>query len=156
VGWCGRLTLKWAFIEAGRAAVRKDAKLREFYHRRTENGEKDCNRGYIAVGRKLCNIGLSCVKHKRAYTLTAPPRPGSGPAEPRPTVADAINVALDASIVDTVNRASGPKEKRSSKKSRKASAGDKRRNFRPGMGQPEDPVSVAAGNAAVGVGTDCK
>ena len=153
VGWRGRLTLKWAFIEAGRGAARKDAKLREFFNRRTQNGQKDCNRGYIAVGRKLCNIGLSCVKHKRPYTLTPPPRPGSRPAEPRPSVAEAINTALDASIVNTVNGALSPKEKESSKKSRKASARNKRRNFRPGKGQPENPVSAAA---AGGVGTDCK
>jgi transposase len=151
VGWCGRATLKWAFIEAARAAVRKDAKLREFYHRRTENGTRDCNRGYIAVGRKLCGIGLSCVKHKRPYTLTPPPRPGSKPANPCPSVADTVNAGVDASV-ETANVASSRKEKRSAKKRRQALVRNKRRNFRPGMGQPEDPVSVAA----CGVGTFCK
>ena len=38
--------------------------------------KKDKNRGYIAVARKLAEVGLSCVKHKRPYSLTPPPRPG--------------------------------------------------------------------------------
>jgi transposase len=77
VGHAGRMTLKWAFIEAARGAVRKDARFRAVFQRRTENGRKDRNRGYIAVARRLAETGLACVKKKTPYRPTPPPRPGS-------------------------------------------------------------------------------
>lgn len=83
VGHMGRRTLKWAFIEAARGAVKKkDPLLLGIFNRRTDSGRRDKNRGYIAVARKLAEVGLACVKHKRPYSTTPPPRPGSvRPAE---------------------------------------------------------------------------
>jgi transposase len=73
VGHSGRRTLKWAFIEAAHAAVRKDAYFRGIYNRRTDNGQRDCNRGYIAVARHLCQVAHACVKQQRAYRPAAAP-----------------------------------------------------------------------------------
>jgi transposase len=67
VGHAGRRALKWAFIEAAHSAVRKDAYFREIYNRRTDNGKRDRNRGYIAVARHLCQVAHACVKQQRAY-----------------------------------------------------------------------------------------
>jgi transposase len=67
IGHAGRRTLKWAFIEAAHGAVRKDAYFREIYNRRTDNGKRDRNRGYIAVARHLCKVAHACVKQQRAY-----------------------------------------------------------------------------------------
>ena len=72
VGHAGRRTLKWAFIEAAHGAVRKDAYFREIFHRRTDGGKKDRNRGYIAVARQLCYIMYICQKEGRAYRPAAP------------------------------------------------------------------------------------
>jgi hypothetical protein len=143
VGWNGRLTLKWAFIEAARGAVRKDPRFREFFNRRTENGEKDRNRGHIAVARKLSDVGLACVKKRRPYTATPPPRPGSRPAKANVSISDTSDAILSSCISDTTEVMSKAREKMPGKKNRRASSRDKRRNFRPGMGQPEDPMSDA-------------
>jgi transposase len=78
VGHQGRVTLKWAFIEAAHGAVRKDAMFAGIFKRRTDHGKRDRNRGYIAVARKLAEVGLSCVKRQRPYGV-APPRPGQSP-----------------------------------------------------------------------------
>jgi transposase len=79
VGKAGRLTLKWAWIEAARAAVRKSAKMRRVFDRYTNGGTRDRNRGYIAVGHQLCLIGYVLWKKDVDYTETPPPRPGSKP-----------------------------------------------------------------------------
>ena len=78
VGHAGRLTLKWAFIEAAHAAIRKSPRLKAMFDRRTDEGKRDCNRGYILVGHELCRVGYSCVKNKRSYSEQPPPRPGCG------------------------------------------------------------------------------
>jgi transposase len=67
VGHAGRRTLKWAFIEAAHGAVRKDADMRKIYNRRTNDGTRDRNRGYITVGHHLCQIAYCCVKQNRPY-----------------------------------------------------------------------------------------
>lgn len=77
VGYAGRLTLKWAFIEAAHGAVRKSEHFRGIFNRRTDGGKRDRNRGYIAVGHELCNVGLSCCHYRRNYSEQRPPRPGS-------------------------------------------------------------------------------
>jgi hypothetical protein len=78
----GRTTLKWAFIEAARGAVRKkDPLFLGIYDRRTDQGKRDCNRGYIAVARKLAEVGLACVKKRRPYTVRPPSRPGDEPCQ---------------------------------------------------------------------------
>ena len=62
VGHAGRRTLKWAFIEAAHGAVLKDEYFRKIFHRRTDDGNRDRNRGYIAVARQLCYIVYVCQK----------------------------------------------------------------------------------------------
>jgi len=76
VGHLGRLTLKWAFIEAAHGAVRKSAHFREVFERCTDGGRHDRNRGYIAVARHLSHVGLACVKKQTPYREERPPRPG--------------------------------------------------------------------------------
>lgn len=77
VGHAGRATLQWAWIEAAHSAVRKDAHLRELYNRRTENGSKDRNRGYMMVANRLCRIGYSMWKKGTDYQEVWPERSGS-------------------------------------------------------------------------------
>ncbi|HEX2972982.1 MAG TPA: transposase, partial [Tepidisphaeraceae bacterium] len=118
VGHQGRQTLQWAFIEAARAAVRRrDPLLLGIFNRRTDQGTRDKNRGYIAVARKLAEVGLSCVKHRRGYQAVPPPRPGSVARE-----------ALNQEVV----------EKKKSKAVRKST-----RTSVPSLGQPEDPMADA-------------
>jgi transposase len=56
LGHRGNRTLKWAFLEAARAAVRKGGHWRELYDRHTQGGKKDKNRGYLKVARQLCKL----------------------------------------------------------------------------------------------------
>jgi transposase len=77
VGHMGRLTLKWAFIEAARSAVRKSEHFRAIFNRRTDGGKRDRGRGYITVGHELSRVGLSCCHYKRDYSEERPARPGS-------------------------------------------------------------------------------
>jgi transposase len=77
LGHDGRTTLQWAWIEAARAAVRRDAMLRDLFNRRTQNGKQDRNRGYIAVANRLCRIGYAMWTKGTDYQEVAPARPGS-------------------------------------------------------------------------------
>jgi len=77
LGHAGRHTLQWAWIEAAHGAVRKDVRLREVYNRRTENGKKDRNRGYITVANVLCKIAFSTLSKGTNYQEVPPERPGS-------------------------------------------------------------------------------
>lgn len=79
VGHVGRVTLKWAWIEAARSAVRKDARLRAIFQTRTANGTKDRSQGYVAVARHLCVCAYALWKSGADYSATPPPRPGSKP-----------------------------------------------------------------------------
>jgi transposase len=77
VGFVGRLTLKWALIEAARGAVRHGGRFRQLYDRRTDGGRRDRNRGYIAVARELARLVDVIWRKGVAYTEEPPPRPGS-------------------------------------------------------------------------------
>ncbi len=77
VGKIGRRTLKWAWIEAARNAVRKSPRMRGLFERYTHGGTHDRNRGYIAVAHQLCLIGYVLWKKEQDYQETRPPRPGS-------------------------------------------------------------------------------
>lgn len=79
VGWIGRRTLKWAFIEAAHGAVRKGGRFRELYDRRTGGGKRDRNRGYIAVGHQLARVAYTLLKKEIDYTESPPDRPGRRP-----------------------------------------------------------------------------
>jgi transposase len=81
VGHVGRVTLKWALVAAARGAVRKSAYFRAAFDRRTDGGKRDRGRGYIAVARELCRVGYSCVKGRRRYSETRPPREQQRPRE---------------------------------------------------------------------------
>jgi transposase len=87
VGHLGRVTLKWAFIQAARRAAAKSAFFKAIFDRRTDNGKRDRQRGYIAVARELCRVGYSCVKNQRRFIEQRPERPGPQqlPATPTPT-----------------------------------------------------------------------
>lgn len=77
VGRLGRRTLKWAFIEAARTAIRGGGRMRAIYDARTDGGKRDRNRGCIAVARALCMTSWSMQKHGTDYCETPPIRPGS-------------------------------------------------------------------------------
>jgi transposase len=77
VGHAGRLTLKWAFIEAAHGAVRKSEHFKALFDRRTDGGKRDRGRGFIAVGHELSRVGLSCCHYDRDYREQRPARPGS-------------------------------------------------------------------------------
>lgn len=77
VGHVGRRVLKWAFIEAARGAVRHGGRWRQTYDRRTDGGQRNRNRGYIAVARKLAHVVDLVWRKGVEYTEEPPPRPGS-------------------------------------------------------------------------------
>jgi len=77
VGHRGRLTRKWAFIEAAHGAVRKSGHFKAIFDRRTDGGQRDRGRGFITVAHELCRVGLSCCHYERDYSEQRPPRPGS-------------------------------------------------------------------------------
>jgi len=77
VGHVGRRTLKWAWIEAAHSAIRCDARLRGIYNRRTNNGQRDRNRGVIAVAHELCRVAYAVWKKEVDYTEDPPRRPGA-------------------------------------------------------------------------------
>ncbi len=77
VGRVGRTTLKWAWIEGARNAVRKSPRMRAVFDRYTKGGEYNRNRGYINVAHQLCLIGYVLWKKDQDYSETPPPRPGS-------------------------------------------------------------------------------
>jgi hypothetical protein len=77
VGKVGRLTLKWAWIEAARGAVRKSQRMRMVFDRYTHNGKYSRGRGYIVVAHQLCLIGYGMWTKERDYQEIAPQRPGS-------------------------------------------------------------------------------
>lgn len=81
VGYMGRRTLKYAFIEAAHGAVRKSERMRAVFDRRTDGGRRDKNQGYIAVARQLCHIGYACQKKGVDYMEQRPLRPGERPPE---------------------------------------------------------------------------
>ena len=81
VGHMGRRTLKYAFIEAAHGAVRKSQRLAAVFNRRTDNGKRDKNQGYIAVARQLCRIGFAMQKKGVDYMEERPLRPGEIPPQ---------------------------------------------------------------------------
>lgn len=76
VGHAGRRTLKWAWIEAAHGAVRGSGRFRDIFDRRTNNGKRDRNRGYIAVAHELCRIAYVILNKEVSYTDDPPARPG--------------------------------------------------------------------------------
>jgi transposase len=77
LGYAGRTTLQWAFIQAAHSAVQRDAFLREIFNRRTNGGRQDRGRGYITVANRICRIVYSMWKNNQVYQEVPPPRPGS-------------------------------------------------------------------------------
>ena len=122
VGHAGRRTLQWAFIEAAHGAVRRSAAFKAVFDRRTDSGKKDRNRGYIAVAHALSRVGFACCRHGTDYSEQRPPRPGHRPME-------AMEAAEAVKTVET---------------SRGSSLRSEARASRPGPGQPDHPMAVAA------------
>ncbi len=84
IGHAGRLTLKWAWIEAAHGAVRRGGRFKAIFDRRSDNGKRDRGRAYIAVAHELCRIAYVLWKKEVNYTDCPPPRPGSPSATSRP------------------------------------------------------------------------
>jgi len=84
VGRVGRRTLKWAFIEAAHGAVRKGGRFRALFDRRTNQGKRDRNRGYIAVAHELARLVYVLLTKETNYMEQAPQRPGSRTVASRP------------------------------------------------------------------------
>jgi transposase len=78
LGQRGNRTLKWVFIEAAHAAVKKGGKWRKIFDAATEGGRKNRNRGYIQVARELVKVVYVVWKKNVEYTDTPPARPGNG------------------------------------------------------------------------------
>lgn len=78
VGFIGRRTLKWAWIEAARSAVRHP-RFKEVFDRRTQGGKKDRNRGYIVVAHELCRVAYILLKKNVDFADPPPGRPGRSP-----------------------------------------------------------------------------
>jgi transposase len=87
VGKLGRVTLKWAFIQAARRAAVKSEYFKAIFNRRTDNGQRDRQRGYIAVARELSRVGYSCLKNQRRFIEERPERPEPRRPESKPQVA---------------------------------------------------------------------
>ena len=140
VGHAGRKTLKWAFIEAAHGATRKSAYFRALFDRRTNGGQRDKNRGYIAVGHELCRIGFSCCRNQRDYSEERPQRPGSPPQKPSPAIAPPIErkkkMQLKRKSKAELKGKESIQEKRNDPELRQAS--------RPGTGGSEHPMVAAA------------
>jgi transposase len=77
VGRVGRRSLKWAWIEAAHAAVRRGGRFRAVFDRYTDGGKRNRNRGYILVGHELCGTAYAISKKETEYRDDPPKRPGS-------------------------------------------------------------------------------
>jgi len=107
VGHLGRVTLKWAFIAAARGAVARSGYFRAIFDRRTDDGARDRQRGYIAVARELSRVGYSCLKNQRRFVEQRPQRPER--PEPMPRAAEPDRPAAAAA---PTNRPSRPDVRR--------------------------------------------
>jgi transposase len=130
VGYMGRLTLKWAFIEAAHGAARKSVHFKAIFDRRTDGGKRDRGRGYITVGHELCRVGLSCCHYQRDYSQQRPARPGSVEEQEQ----------RRARLMQ--DNPKGPLEKEIGKESINEST----QVSRPGTGGPDHPMVAVAAN----------
>jgi hypothetical protein len=136
VGKTGRLTLKWAWIQAARSAVRKGGRMRAIFDRYTNNGKHNRNRGYIVVAHQLCLIGYVLWKKDVDYSEVPPPRPGSKPASPPQS--QACESSTPAEKSEGVLCGKIKKEKTS-----RAEKGRKNRDMsRPGTDQPHSALAA--------------
>jgi transposase len=74
LGQRGNRTLKWAFIEAAHAAVRKGGVWAEMFNRLTHGGKQNRQRGYIAVARALVNVVHAVWREGRLYQDRSQPQ----------------------------------------------------------------------------------
>jgi transposase len=75
LGQRGNRTLKWAFIEAARGAVKTGGRWRKMFDACTEGGRKNRNRGYVKVARELVTVVYVIWKKNVEYTDHPPGRP---------------------------------------------------------------------------------
>ena len=85
LGHRGNRTLKWAFVEAAHGAVRKDARLRELFHRHTQGGKVNVNRGYLKVARELVKIVYAVWRDGRTYRMNPVTPLPQGPERSEPS-----------------------------------------------------------------------
>jgi transposase len=128
VGQMGRLTLKWAFIEAAHGAVRKSEYFRGIFDRRTDGGKRDRGRGFIKVGHELSRVGLSCCHYERNYSEQRPARPGS----------------LEDRKARWAEKMQENQMRLKVKEIGKENDVERTQVSRPGTGGPEDPMVAAA------------
>ena len=76
IGQAGRRTLQWAWIEAAHGAVRSGGRFRRIFDRVTNGGQKNRNRGYVAVAHELCRVGYVLMRKNVDYAEDRPERPG--------------------------------------------------------------------------------
>jgi transposase len=86
LGQHGNRTLKWVFVEAAHGAVRSGGRWAAIYNAATDNGQRNCGRGYIKVARALVKVVYVVWAKNVAYTEAPPPRPGSAPRAAETTV----------------------------------------------------------------------
>lgn len=77
IGHAGRRTLKWAWIEGARSAVRSSSRLRAIFDRITDGGKRNRNRGYIAVAHEMCRVSFTLWTKDVDWSEERPPRPGA-------------------------------------------------------------------------------
>lgn len=135
LGRAGRKTLQWALIQAAHSAVRKDKVLADVFNRRTNNGEVDRNRGYIAVANRMCRIAFAMWKNQTNYQTTPPARPGSktdlkaNPATP-----------IESKREESMNEVSQKGITQGADDRKKSKRITKMNSTRSGTGQPNHPM----------------
>jgi transposase len=118
IGHAGRRTLKWAWIEGAHGAVRAGGRFRAIFDRITDGGQRNRNRGYIAVAHELCRVAYTLWKKDIDWSEVPPPRPGS----------------------DRRGSKRRRQRIREQKRARREAASRRREESRPGTGQPEHPM----------------
>lgn len=116
VGKAGRQTLKWAWVQAARSAVRKSPRMKAIFDDYTDDGKYNRGRGYIKVAHQMCLIAHAMWKKQCDYQETPPPRPGSAAA--RAAQATAVFEAVEptiASVPPDASRQHGQIERKKSK-----------------------------------------
>ena len=159
VGRQGRRTLKWAYIEAARSAVRRSPRLRAWFDSYTHGGRENRNRGYIGVARRLCALSYVVWKKDVDYQETPPARPGRRRSVKRArstrgegSAKRSRSANRDGSMKRTrstsgdgsVKRTRSTSSDGSVKRTRSTSSDGSVRRARPVKGQPADAMVAAA------------
>ncbi len=113
LGYAGRRTLKWAWLEAAHGAVRSGGFWRQYFDGHTDGGTRNRQRGYIRVAHRLCSVAFACQRKQTDYQPEPPPRPRARRRRP----------AIEAALAPAKPQGRAAK--------------------RPGVGQPNRPMVAA-------------